>query len=437
MTSFLPLEPLGIGTSEVESLPSYICRLATLHNLTVTTFLKVLRSWWEKLPDTAPLTKNPLCQRGGGVFCGVGVGVQRYVNAIKMATGVSNLERTTFIALSKAISKQSIGLSSRSRRWCPSCFFEHNASGSVCYDRLLWSMVAVIRCPLHKVALVSRCQSCGTLQEFYHRSGGLGLCWKCSQGLLTESSHWTVQLHPSFGERDCAELVAAISSGELVASYPSAFQVFFSTVLQAAPSKKRLRFGRELFGLAIDNSRALRTQSPHFSTMLRSTHATGVRLIDVLTDPVGAAAVAGGNLVDRVDGRSVRGPHKPQCVIESCGRRLRAELAKGDGENIPGLRKLANEMQVGTGFLRYRFPELVDTYLQRRSQQRRHFIAERSKKMKMALDSGLLLAFPSARYPTQESLAYAVMKACGVGRRVARIAVLEALSGRDVREMPG
>jgi hypothetical protein len=228
--------------------------------------------------------------------------------------------------------------------------------------------------------------------------------------------------------------VEAISRGELIAAYPRAFQTFFSAVLQHASPTKRLRFGKELFGLAIDNSRALRIQSPHFSTMLRSTHATGVRLIDVLTDPIDAAEVAGGTLVDRVDGRSTRGPHKPQHIIDKCERRLRKELAKTGKDDILALSKLARDMQVSLGFLRYHFQELIQRYEKRRSQQRARFIAKRSKKMQKALEHGPLKEFPSARYPTQERLASAVMKKCRVGRRVARMAVEVALSGRDAKD---
>lgn len=435
MTDLLPLEPLGIGTVEVESFPSYICRLAQLHGLTVSTFLKCVRSWWEAFPDTERLPKNALHQRGGGIFCGVGNGVRRYVDALKKGTDASFVERTTFLSLSPAISRQGIGLSGASREWCPACFLEHEVSGSVYYDRLLWSLAAVSRCPIHKVKLVSHCSYCGVLQEFPHRSGGLGVCWKCSQTLLTESNAWQVDRKPSFGERDCVELVEAISNGELVAAYPRAFQVFFSAVLQRAPQKKRLRFGRELFGLAKDNSRALRLQSPHFSTMLRSAHATGVRLIDVLVDPINAADVAGGVLVDRIDGRSTRAPHKPESVIDACKQRLHQELEKPESECIPSLLKLSSEMHAGTGFLRYRFPDLIKRYEQRRATQKVNFVAKRAQRMKDALNDPLK-EFPSARYPTQESLAYAVMERCGVGRRAARMAVDAAMKGRTSKDMP-
>lgn len=426
-----------MGTSEIESFPSYICRLGQLHGLTISTFLKMIRTWWARNPGGQPLPKNPLYQRGGGIFCGVGVGVHRYVEALKVATGASFLERTTFISLTQAISPQCIGLSGTSRAWCPACFLEHKASGSIYYDRLLWCLAAVKRCPIHKVALVSHCHHCGLLQEFCHRDGGLGLCWKCSRELLTEPDHWKIELNPSFGERDCIELVEAIGNGDLVSAYPRAFQVFFSEVLRHAPQKKRLRFGREMFGLANDNSRALRIQSPQFSTMLRSSHATGVRLVDILIDPVNAAEVAGGMLVDRVDGRSTRAPHKPKYVLDFCAKRLQLELIRPDGEYIPSLSKLAVELGVGLGFLHYRFPDLIRRYEQKRSRQKAQFAAKRTMTMQKALEAGPLREFPSARYPTQESLAYAVMEKCGVGRRAARIAVRLALSGRGNHSTKG
>jgi len=242
--------------------------------------------------------------------------------------------------------------------------------------------------------------------------------------------------NPTSGERDCVELVDAISRGNLILAHPAAFQTFFAAVLRTAPPKKRLRFGKELFDLKVDNSRALRTQSPHFSTMLRSTQATGVRLIDVLTSPIEAACVAGGMLVDRVDGRSNRRPHKSRSIIEECERRLNFELAKPDWDNVPPLRDLSRDLGVGLGFLHYRFSPLIRLYEKRRSHEKTRQKIARTQLMLKALQVDLLKKFPSSRYPTQESLAYAVMEKCSVGRRAAREAVKLALSDRHASDMP-
>ncbi|WP_206740664.1 TniQ family protein, partial [Dyella ginsengisoli] len=404
--------------------------------VTIQTFLTLTASWWRSIGQTESLPVNPLYQRGGGIFCGVGPGVHRFVQALKIATGSSLLERTTFVSLTPAMSRQSIGLSRKSRAWCPACFQEHEANGSVYYDRLLWAMGAIKRCPIHKVGLISYCPSCARLQEFYHRDGGLGVCWSCGHELLTNPDSWQFNPNPTFGERDCVDLVDAISLGSLTAAYPDAFQTFFAEVLRAAPPKKRLRFGKELFNLKIDNSRALRTQSPHFSTMLRSTHATGVRLIDVLTSPVEAACVAGGMLVDRVDGRSERRPHKSISVIEECGLRLSSELAKPDEDDVLPLRELSRELGVGVGFLRYRFAPLIHDYERRRSFEKERQKSKRMRRMLNSLQKDLLKSFPSACYPTQERLAYAVMEKCNVGRRAAREAVKLALADRHASDMP-
>ena len=264
----------------------------------------------------------------------------------------------------------------------------------------------------------------------------LGVCWSCNQELLTNSDDWQFESNPTSGERDCVELVDAISRGNLTSAHPAAFQTFFAAVLRTAPTKKRLRFGKELFDLKVDNSRALRTQSPHFSTMLRSTQATGVRLIDVLTSPIGAASVAGGMLVDRVDGRSNRKPHKSRSIIDECERRLSFELAKPDWDNVPPLRELSRELGVGLGFLHYRFSPLIHLYEKRRSQEKNRQKFARTQLMLKALQNDLLKKFPSSRYPTQESLAYAVMEKCSVGRRAARGAVKLALSDRHASDMP-
>lgn len=133
--------------------------------------------------------------------------------------------------------------------------------------------------------------------------------------------------------------------------------------------------------------------------------------------------------LDRVDGRSIRKPHKPREILEKCERRLKLELTKPGGQAIPTLRKPCSELEVGQGFLRYRFAPLIERYEKKRLDQNRRLKREREQFMQRIIQTKLLDHFPSSRYPTQESLAYAVMEMCCVGRRAARGAVKIAIAG--------
>jgi hypothetical protein len=421
MGDFFSLEPLGIGTAEIEGLPSYICRLAKIHALTVHGLLAALASWNRTSGRGYSLPANPIYQRGGGVFCGVGPGVSSYVRILTEATDSRDIDRTTFTSLVPAISRQGAGLSRRSRAWCPACFEEHRHEKSACYDRLIWAMAPMVRCPTHKVELISDCPSCAAPQIYYHRSGHLGRCWKCCEELVSDPHAWTYQRNPSFGERDCVEVVEAIAKGDLVSSHPRAFQVFFDELLHNLSQSKRLRFGPDLFGKTGCNE--IRESQPHFSSMIRYTNTLGVRLVDVLSSPVESAKVAGDLLGERVDRRRTRGPHKPQKVIDACQRRLQREIFEQALVVPPSLTELAKELHVSLGFLRYRFAALVESYEEFRTERRRLELERRRRDMHNALLEGPIKEFPSSRYPDRESLAYAIMQACGVGRRAARMAV--------------
>lgn len=98
--------------------------------------------------------------------------------------------------------------------------FRQEARGS------LWAMAAIVRCQKHQVKLVVRCPSCNSPQLAYAATAGMDSCAKCLQPLVQGPRTWERADQPSFGEKDCQSLVAAISDGSLVKAVPRAFGIF-------------------------------------------------------------------------------------------------------------------------------------------------------------------------------------------------------------------
>ena len=112
------LEPVGIGTPYVESLTSYISRLAFTHNVTVSSLLK---GTVVPMADKKYL-KNNLSE---GVFGSTPKYIngnsqvsQDYVKVFEILTGRNDLCYLTMVSWTGIFSQNIIG---NYRKWCPVC----------------------------------------------------------------------------------------------------------------------------------------------------------------------------------------------------------------------------------------------------------------------------------------------------------------------------
>jgi hypothetical protein len=142
-TLLYSLKPFGIGTSQVEGLRSYVERLAYAHRVSV---ISIMNVFYPKRETGRVIASELLDHR-----VHLGLNTQTFCNALKRATGRSDVEFCTLLPLSAAISDHS--LASEFRRFCPLCC-EEGLSWQTVGTPLLWSLNAVSACPLHKVTLL-------------------------------------------------------------------------------------------------------------------------------------------------------------------------------------------------------------------------------------------------------------------------------------------
>jgi hypothetical protein len=157
------LRPIGIGTSQVESLTGYVARLAEAHVLTV-----------GDLVGREPLctTRAGLCRRGyfhrkrpkGQVFHAQAYAIngtlstaRKWVNAFEQLTRGQGLNPLTLLPLRHTLSDML--LFKQHRAWCPQCYEEDHEKASV-YERLLWALRTVTLCPIHATPLEDHCPFC-------------------------------------------------------------------------------------------------------------------------------------------------------------------------------------------------------------------------------------------------------------------------------------
>lgn len=166
------LMPEGLGTWRVESLASYLGRLAFAHGVKCRTLAtRVIsrsmvgrenrlheRGWDEKaLPSCTPVTRA-------------------WFDSLSALSPRNDLEALTLSALEGVISTR--GLIHNNRRWCPNCVSEDLKQG-IPYGYLIWEIAAFEACPVHGIRLIDRC-TCGYLGNRNHPIESMvSRCPKC------------------------------------------------------------------------------------------------------------------------------------------------------------------------------------------------------------------------------------------------------------------
>jgi len=210
---FYPLRPIGIGTSEVESLTGYVARLAEAHVLCVGDMVgrdPVNLPRREKQPSKSR-PKAHIFHAYSYAINGVAGTARSWAGSFERITGVGGLDLLTMFPLRWTLSEMS--LFKRRKAWCPRCYEADRLNGVV-YERLLWSLRAVTVCPKHAVLLEQRCPICREeLPPLAVRSRP-GHCSACGEWLGREKS--AASASSEMGE-DRFELYTAPAVGDLLA----------------------------------------------------------------------------------------------------------------------------------------------------------------------------------------------------------------------------
>ncbi len=432
MTEYFPLSPIGVGDWEIEAFGSLYCRMALAHSVSIYVLTTHLRSWWrQRHPDDDSAKKN-VTNAMNPMLCGIGPNVATFTNIVGTATGCTTINRTTLLSLRPAISQNGHALVRKGRAWCPACMADDVRGRSQFYDRLLWAIPAVKRCPIHKVALESTCPQCGHAQAHYHHLGCMELCCKCKKTLLSDPSRWEVALHPIPYERECLQLVKEISTGKLASVVEDAYGTFvkeFSDYLSPVGSK----ISRHTYRAARRPQKARETTRPRFMTLLKRCMAFGIDPTDLFRDPVGAAKSACLLEFARLDLPPDIKPRRSTELIGISLERLRSALLESDYDQLPSLAEISRDLGVSKGFLNHHHGPICAQYARHRTACRNKRTAKDVRSVVAYLRSGPIKKYPSAKFPSHDHLVAAAVRDVGVAVWVARRALGIALKEHSDR----
>jgi len=216
------LRPAGLGTAFIESLTSYIARLAEQHclttrNMIVRKFFPCLEKPY--LSEQKSHESITAFWKDTATLNGANVLTAEWVRITGKLTLFPDLHLLTMLPWAKVLSPK--GLIRRSQAWCPFCYEEWARGKADVYTPLIWSLEAVSICPRHHTPLQEQCpyEDCKRRIPLLAARSRAGYCSYCGRWLGYSDSDQSARtaIQSSLGDAEWQQWVAA-KIAELIAS---------------------------------------------------------------------------------------------------------------------------------------------------------------------------------------------------------------------------
>ncbi len=288
------LEPVGMRTAFMESLTSYLTRLAEAHGVFPGILVnKVIAPQGQSIsPHRGRQTLFMTDGRKSHLLNATGIRASRLVQILGALTTRADLHFLTLLPWSEVMYVR--GLLRATKAWCPACYEEQRTNGQVVYDPLIWGFQDVSTCSLHQLQLSQRCpyQDClQVLPPLTWRSRA-GYCSMCGRWLGMSHAAATEQTANGYPEEDwpwrhwvnsmIGDLLAVAWN---VSSVPSRTRVAeaLTFCIQQPPGKSISEFAHEL-GVTRATAQHWFSQQkiPQMDMLLRICSVLGISLCEFL-----------------------------------------------------------------------------------------------------------------------------------------------------------
>jgi hypothetical protein len=188
------LEPLGTGAWSVESMTSYLTRLAEEHHVKPGILVREEMTPWIAHLAFPYGTATRWLQGVGYTMNGHGKVATACVEALEELTRQSPLLTLTMGHWAQLVSGKA--LVQKYQSWCPACWEGWRREGSPLYLPLLWTLHVVSRCPVHHIPLRQRCPhaTCGNRVPMISSRSRLGYCPMCQRPLTDDALSTTIPI---------------------------------------------------------------------------------------------------------------------------------------------------------------------------------------------------------------------------------------------------
>lgn len=423
-TRLYHLEPVGVGTPWVESLTSYLTRLAAAHHVHPRKLL--LDEFHPYIPRAARAQTD--CVRSAAISAlltssrvrvlnGFAPSTRLMVQGLTVLTGRSDLQWLTFLPFQDIVSQTN--LLRRVKAWCPQCFETWREQGRPIYEPLLWSLETLWICPLHG-HLHMRCPypDCARTSGFLTAQSYMGFCPWCNRWLgASPSRRWQrhrLSLDPDI--RNHQQRIVTIL-GEALARTP-----LFPFPLQRAKTMEVLSSYLDATFQGNDEQAAshcgttawtLRAwltgkEVPQITSLLHLCLSLGVSLAAILDGPVSRSSLVQRSLTGRcMSGRPCR-ERRP--FSKRKAERALQNAIKRPHDPPMSLSRLAKKAGASPSQLSRCFPELCATLTSLYRAQMKHKQEQTFLRNCEAVSQAVLFLHEHEIYPSRRRLRQILQK---------------------------
>ncbi len=363
------LEPIGLGTSLVESLTSYIARLSRLHcvqprALILQEVLPLLR-----ISDSLKQENRLAWLKGSTGLNGMTPLVEDWVQALEQLTSWNTLRFLTMLTWSGVADPS--GVVRKTRAWCPECYDEWLKNRYKLYEPLIWTLRVIVKCPRHQCNLLCRCpyQDCQKPVPLLVDWSEPGCCPECDRFLGTAACMERLQQTGMDLEEQEWNRWVSIAASELIAAAPSLgdppgremIASGITAYIERAPGGSVESLAHSL-GVSGAKLRDWQKGSylPHFSTLLQLCKRMGMSPLSFLTK--GGEEMAVDPLRTSLAGCF--------CIVNDRELRQRLEVVlKSEEFPFLSIEEVAKRLKSPVQVLEHKFPELCDAISRRYQQQ--------------------------------------------------------------------
>lgn len=194
------IEPIGIGTPYVESLTSYIKRLAKSHSVLPNVLLEK-----EVFPEIFHYGNRMGCLNSS-VKTSLSLNyLNEIIRVLEIKTSNCNIKNISLSKFGTRIYSQFVFR--KYAAWCPICYEERKQLNTIIYEPLIWSIQNVSVCKKHHVKLRFSCPNCNSQIKRYSAGSEIGYCYYCKSWLGTDHTDKTndfcVLAHDQIGKVLC------------------------------------------------------------------------------------------------------------------------------------------------------------------------------------------------------------------------------------------
>ncbi|MBM7605936.1 AraC-like DNA-binding protein [Metabacillus crassostreae] len=334
VTPLYSLPPVDAKGKDVESLSSYVTRLANAHNLRINHLFNriIIPKYNDKLLDF-----NSHHINGFGPLSEVTLSVlEDYTKQI-------NLRRLTMSRFFNTLSKMK--LLKPNRAWCPSCFDEMKSNRTIVYEKLIWNITDYQICTEHSCKIVQECRECKRDQTCLTTLSTSGYCDYCKSWLGYKESNINVS--------DFKENVYKSNQIEQIFNYYEGKEIDlekFINSLRIIGNRLTREMKEANFDVQFSNFQKyyLKKIIPTISSLLSVSYNLGISLIDILECV---------DIEDQLDNYEKK--YTYNYIIDYS--KFRSHLEKASNLNeITSIVKLASELNSSKKTLRKHFPELTN-----------------------------------------------------------------------------